>query len=221
MVPWAVIPALREGRAIGDVVAAALNGRCHGVVVVDGGSRDGTVAAAQAAGAQVVGEMRPGYGRAVMTGIDVARAAGADAFAIFDGNGTIAGDDVDRVIDLLSGGTQLVVGCRASDQLRLLQRLGNRFAVGLIARAYGVRYRDVGSLRAITAEALDALQLDEMGHGWPLQLQLRAAARGLHVRQLPICVRTRRSRSKVSGTVRGTARASMAFLRVLATEMAQ
>jgi glycosyltransferase involved in cell wall biosynthesis len=217
---WAVIPTLQERNAIGKVVDDLVGGTFGGIIVVDGGSSDGTPEAAREAGARVIIEPRSGYGRAVMSGVGAARAAGADAFAIFDGNGTIVADDVQRVVaELAAGGVDLVVGCRDGAELRPLQRLGNRFAVELIARFYRLQYRDLGSLRAITAPALSALELDELGHGWPLQLQLRAAARGLRVSQLPISLGRRRSRSKVSGTVRGSVRASLAFLRVLSTEL--
>ena len=217
---WAVIPTLQEQRAIGDVVRSVLAGSCAGVLVVDAGSTDGTVTAARDAVARVLVDARRGYGRAVMTGVEAALAHGAEGFAIFDGNGSITAGDVERVIaPLVAGDADLVVGCRPGEQLRPLQRLGNAMAVGLIARAYGLRYRDLGSLRAISAAALLALELDELGYGWPLQLQLRAAARDLRVSQLPIALRPRRSRSKVSGTVRGTVGASLTFLRVLSTEL--
>jgi hypothetical protein len=62
------------------------------------------------------------------------------------------------------------------------------------------------------------LGLDEPTYGWPLQLQIRAAKLGLRVSDVPITVQPRKGRSKVTGTVRGTAGASLAFLRLLATE---
>jgi glycosyltransferase involved in cell wall biosynthesis len=50
----AVIPVLNEEGAIGPTVAGIPRDAVGRVIVVDGGSRDGTVAEAQAAGAEVV-----------------------------------------------------------------------------------------------------------------------------------------------------------------------
>jgi glycosyltransferase involved in cell wall biosynthesis len=55
-----IIPALEEEAAIGSVVRAISRELVHGVLVVDNGSRDGTAAVAQAAGAPVMQEPQRG-----------------------------------------------------------------------------------------------------------------------------------------------------------------
>ena len=55
-----IIPALDEEAAIGRVVRAISRERVHEVIVVDNGSRDGTAAVAQAAGATVIQEPQRG-----------------------------------------------------------------------------------------------------------------------------------------------------------------
>jgi glycosyltransferase involved in cell wall biosynthesis len=217
---WAVIPALDERTAIADTVHALVSGLCDGAIVVDGGSRDGTPELARDAGARVVREPRRGYGRAMMRGAVEAERAGAEALLMLDGNGRVAMDDIARVLaPVAAGEADLAVGSRPGASLSLAQRLGNALSVQLIRAATGVCYRDVGSVRAVRAESLRALELDEPTYGWPLQLQVRAAKRGLRVHDVPVSVRARRGgRSKVSGTLRGTAGASLCFLRVLASE---
>ena len=59
-----IIPALDEEAAIGSVVRAISRELVHEVIVVDNGSRDGTAAVAQAAGATVIQESQRGYGAA-------------------------------------------------------------------------------------------------------------------------------------------------------------
>ena len=59
-----IIPALDEEAAIGSVVRAISRELVHEVIVVDNGSRDGTAAVAQAAGATVIQEPQRGYGAA-------------------------------------------------------------------------------------------------------------------------------------------------------------
>lgn len=215
---WAVVPVLDEVDAI-EGALAALPDSVRGAVVVDGGSTDGTAEAAERAGATVVTERVRGYGRAVMRGVEVARARGAGAYLVFDGNGTAARADLERVLaPVLDGTAELSVGVRPAASMRPAQRLGNRFATEVVARRWGVRFGDVGAIRAVTDGALARLALDELGYGWPLQLLARAAARGIATAQIPVVPRPRRGASKVSGTVRGTAGASSTFLRLLAVE---
>jgi glycosyltransferase involved in cell wall biosynthesis len=213
----AVVPVLGEAAAIGALVAELYAAGFDGAIVVDGGSRDDTAARARAAGAEVVVEPRRGYGRALMAGIAAARRRGAHTLTFLDGNGTVAGAQAAQVLaPVARGDADLAIGCRSPAGLRPLQRLGNRLAIEVIERAHGVRYADIGSVRAITTAALDALAPDEPAYGWPLQLQLRAAAARLRIAQVPVALRPRRSRSKISGSLRGRLGASTTFLRLLA-----
>ena len=59
-----MVTALDEEAAIGSVVRAISRELVHAVMVVDNGSRDGTAAGAQAAGATVIQEPQRGYGAA-------------------------------------------------------------------------------------------------------------------------------------------------------------
>ena len=216
---WAVIPVLNEREAIRETLEVLLPELCEGAVVVDGGSEDGTPRIAEEAGAEVVSEPRRGYGRAMIRGTERAERRGAEAVLLLDGNGRVGADMLRRVLaPIVDGEVDVTVGSRAGAELRPVQRLGNALSVGVIERTLGVRYRDIGSVRAATIDAMRRMELDELTYGWPLQLQIRAAKRGLRVRDVPITLGPRRGRSKVAGTMRGTAGASVAFLRLLATE---
>src|SRR5713101_8137306 len=78
-----IIPALDEEAAIGGVVQAVSRELVHEVIVVDNGSRDGTAAVAQAAGATVIQEPQRGYGSACLAGARTARQA--DILVFLDG----------------------------------------------------------------------------------------------------------------------------------------
>jgi len=219
---WAVIPAFNEREGIARAVHDAPWDLCQGVVVVDGGSDDGTPDVARAAGAEVVAERRSGYGLAMTRGIERARAQGADAFVCFDGNGAARPRDVRGVLEAVTErGAEVAIGSRDLSTLRPAQRVGNGLAIWAIERKYGVRFADVGAIRAFTDDALRKLALREMSYGWPLELMVRSAKLGLHTEDLAVEMRPRRGRSKVSGTLAGTAGATRCFLRILATELAR
>src|SRR5690242_9349136 len=107
----AIIPALHEEGAIGAVVLALPRALVERVIVVDNGSRDGTAAAARAAGAEVVPEPRRGYGFACMAG--VAAAPEAEVFLFLDGDGSDFAEDAGELLaPLLAGRADLVLGSR-------------------------------------------------------------------------------------------------------------
>jgi hypothetical protein len=202
-----VIPALDEEEAIGAVVAE-IPAIVDDVIVVDNGSRDRTAEAARAAGARVVSEPRRGYGHACLAGI--AAAAGADVLVFLDGDRSdYPAQLVDVVAPLLEGRADLVIGSRSRGRREAGAHpwhavLGTRLCVGLMNRLAGSRATDLGPFRAITAEALRRIDMRDRGYGWTVEMQVKAARRGLRVTEVPVDYRPRIGRSKISGTVRGT-----------------
>jgi len=66
--------------------------------------------------------------------------------------------------------------------------------------------RDIGPMRAARRDALVALGLRDRRFGWPLEMVVRAAHAGWRISEVPVPYAPRQGRSKVTGTVRGTAR---------------
>jgi hypothetical protein len=202
-----VIPALDEEEAIGAVVAE-IPAIVHDVIVVDNGSRDRTAEVARAAGARVVSEPRRGYGHACLAGI--AAAGGAEILVFLDGDHSDhPAQLVDVVGPILEGRADLVIGSRSRGRREPGAHprhavLGTRACVGLMNLLAGSRATDLGPFRAITAEALRRLDMRDRTYGWTVEMQVKAARRGLRVVEVPVDYRPRIGQSKVSGTVRGT-----------------
>jgi hypothetical protein len=93
--------------------------------------------------------------------------------------------------------------------------LENRL-LGLACRLlFGVPLTDLGPFRAIRRDVLLALGVTDRGSGWPLEMIGRAGRLGLRVVEVPVRYRPRAGgRSKVSGSVGGTVRASIAMAAV-------
>jgi glycosyltransferase involved in cell wall biosynthesis len=217
----AIIPVLDEEAAIGQVLAAIPRDWVDEVIVVDGGSRDGTVAAANAGAARVLVEKERGYGRACARGALAAVERGASVLVFLDGDGGDRPEAIPSLVQpILENKYDFVIGSRTrgvDDQrsIGLHQALAGRAIGAAIGCLYGVRYSDMCAFRAIRADALQSLGMREMSYGWNLEMQMRAARAGLRILELPV-PRGRRlaGRSKVAGTVRGTFKAGM---RILAT----
>ncbi len=209
----AVIPALDEEGSIGDVVRGVME-HVDAVVVVDNGSRDRTPSIARAAGAIVVTEPQRGYGAACLAGVKRARELGARTILFLDGDGS---DDPSEAPLLLgpidSGRAELVLGVRTrrsteAGAMTPVQRFGNWLAP-LLMRFVGVSYRDMPPFKAITVEGLDRLALRDTGMGYIIEMLLNAHTEKLVVVEVEVkCRRRRVGVSKISGTVRGTVRAS-------------
>ncbi|MFV1958606.1 MAG: TIGR04283 family arsenosugar biosynthesis glycosyltransferase [Planctomycetota bacterium] len=216
-----VIPALDEEQAIGRVLAE-IPSSADDVVVVDNGSTDATARVAAAAGARVVTQARRGYGSACLAGIAALRRP--DVVVFLDADHSDHPDEMERLlVPIARGEADLVVGSRvlggaARGSLTLPQRLGNALACALLRLLYRVAYTDLGPFRAIRRAALEDLALDDRDYGWTVQMQARAARRGLRATEVAVSYRPRIGRSKISGTLRGVVGAGTKILVTIARE---
>src|SRR5690348_4082610 len=125
-----VIPCLNEAENIEECVGRAFavlseHGIDGEVLVVDNGSDDGSAELARAAGATVVDEPRRGYGRAYLTGFEVAR---GEYIIMIDADLTYDFGEIPRFVDELDNGAELVMGNRLRDiqpgAMSLTSRIG-------------------------------------------------------------------------------------------------
>jgi len=216
-----IIPALNEEEPITDVVRACLTTGLSGeVIVVDNGSSDRTAERAHAAGARVVSEPVPGYGRACAAGVR-ALAADCDLVVFLDGDGSDCPELMPQLVEPIRRGQQdFVIGSRTRGErepgsMNFQQVFAGRAAGWLLRLLYGVRYTDMCPFRAIRRDALDRLGMKELTYGWNLEMQMRAARARLRILEVPVNHRCRTGgESKVSGTLRGT---FVAGVRIIAT----
>jgi glycosyltransferase involved in cell wall biosynthesis len=176
-----VIPVLDEEGAIGSVVTAIPRDWVDQIIVVDGGSRDRTVAVAEAAGARVVVETARGYGRACATGAAAAAEGSAQVLVFLDGDGSDAPEVIPSLVQpILDGEFDFVIGSRTrgvreKGSMGAHQALAGYVIGAAIGLLYGTRYTDMCAFRAIRAGSLLRLGMREMTYGWNIEMQMRAA----------------------------------------------
>ena len=198
-----VLPVLDEAAAIPGVLATFPAG--YRPIVVDNGSSDGSDAIAAELGATVVREPQRGFGAACFAGLS---AASSEVVCFMDCDGSLDPAELDLVSGpLLGGDADLVLGTRIAEAgaWPLHARIANR-ALGLMVRRRAGRLTDIGPMRAARREPLLALGLRDRRFGWPLEMVLKAADAGWRIVEVPVSYRRREGRSKVTGTVGGTAR---------------
>jgi glycosyltransferase involved in cell wall biosynthesis len=214
-----VIPALNEAESIAQVLSNIPQDFSAEVLVVDGGSRDCTVAIAQAAGAKVIHESRPGYGMACARGVSEAI---GDLVIFMDADGADDPRCIPKLAAPLQNGTaDLVLGSRLSGIIERgampwHQYAGNWLSALLIRKLYRIRITDLSPFRAVDRNKLQAIKMQEMTYGWPTEMIVKAAQFGWRIQEIPVVYHPRLGgRSKISGTIRGTVMATYFILRTI------
>jgi len=212
-----ILPVLNEAAALPWVLDRMPSG--FEPIVVDNGSSDGSGALAARLGALVVNEPRRGFGAACFAGLLAAEAA---IVCFMDADGSLDPRELREIaIPVLEGEADLVLGARrptTRTALPLHARVANRALAVELSRRTGLRLHDLGPMRAARRADLLALRLADRRFGYPLEMVTRAADAGWRVAELDVAYapRTAGSRSKVTGTVRGTVRTVRDMSAVLA-----
>lgn len=186
------------------------------IIVCDNGSTDRTAEIARAGGAQVVLETQPGYGAACQAALDAAPEQ-TDIFVFVDADYSVVADELPELIHPVINGADLVIGSRTLGHcergaLSLPQRYGNHLASVLIGLFWRARVSDLGPFRAITKEALRAIDMQDRQFGWTVEMQIRALQLSQTMVEIPVSTRKRVGKSKISGTVKGVIGASRGIL---------
>src|SRR5579871_2900418 len=189
-----LMPCLDERETVAVCVAKARSylersGTSGEVLVVDNGSSDGSVQAAEQAGARVAHERRRGYGNALRTGIVAARGR---YIVMADADDSYDFSALDPFLASLREGADLV--------------MGNRFQGGIAPRAMPPLHRYLGNpvlsgigrlffrspvgdfhcgLRGFRRDAILALGLATEGMEFASEMVVRATVEGLVIREVP------------------------------------
>ena len=164
------------------------------VLVVDGGSTDGTIEFFEARGVQVIRQQRRGRGEAFRLAVRDAR---NDFLVFFSPDGNEEPADVPLLVDGLTQGYDMVIGSRfmaggcSEDDDKFLfasRRWGNLTFTWLVSLLFarGVRFSDsINGFRAVTRAAFVRLRPDAEGYAIEFQMSIRALQLGLRILEMP------------------------------------
>jgi glycosyltransferase involved in cell wall biosynthesis len=207
-----IIPTHNEAQAIGRVLADLPADMVTEVLVVDSNSTDGTDEIAETMGARVLHEPRRGYGRACLTGL--ANVDSPDVVVFLDGDYSDRPDELPLLLaPILEGKADITIGSRLAKQnvpgaMQWHSAIGNRLAAAMIRVLYGQSISDLGPFRAARADVLRQLALEEDTYGWAVEMILKGSLGGFRIAEVPVSYHPRIGKSKISGTLRGTAGAA-------------
>jgi glycosyltransferase involved in cell wall biosynthesis len=204
-----VIPTLNEERNLPHVFGALPAG-LHEVVLVDGGSVDGTVAVARQLRPDVVvvQQTRTGKGNALACGF---AACTGDAIVMIDADGSTDPTEIHRFVQALVDGAEFAKGSRFgegghSDDITPLRRVGNEGLNLIVNKLFGTKFTDLCYgynafwRRVVPVMELPAAGLPpapdgrkQWGDGFEIEtmINIRVASSGLRVREVSSIERLR------------------------------
>jgi glycosyltransferase involved in cell wall biosynthesis len=197
-----VVPAMNEALNL-SVVLPQLP-EVHEVILVDGGSVDGTIASARRAlpGIIPVQQARKGKGNALAAGF--ARVTG-DIVVMFDADGSADPLEIERFVEALTDGADFAKGSRftaggGSADITPIRKLGNLFLNTLFNMGFKSRYTDLCyGYNAFWADMIPLLDLPDhtmpapangkmlWGDGFEIEtvINCRFAAAGARITEVP------------------------------------
>jgi glycosyltransferase involved in cell wall biosynthesis len=162
------------------------------VIVVDDGSHDGTAKAASAVGALVVNHpMNRGYGEAIKSCFEAAKANAADVLLILDGDGQHNPDEIPQLLaPILKGEAELVIGSRfltSEHNIPPYRRFGISVITFLWNLGSKVKVSDAQSgFRAYSKKIFEILPLSEKGMSISIETLEEARRKGGIIKEVVI-----------------------------------
>lgn len=192
-----VVPTRNEAANLPTVLARIPDE--HEVVVVDGGSIDGTVDVVRRVrpGAIVLQQTRRGKGNAMVCGF---QAATGDVVVMLDADGSADPAEIERFVAALIAGADFAKGSRylrggGSDDLTRLRSLGNKLLSGLANLLYARRFSDLCyGYNAFWRDLVPMLELPattgtepRWGDGFEIEavINCRMAGHGVRIEEVP------------------------------------
>lgn len=212
-----IIPAFNEEVSLPSVIKD-IPSFVDEIVVTDNGSTDNTFEVAKRCGATVLKESEKGYGAACLKAIDYIKDKSYDIVVFLDGDYSDFPEEMKLVIEpIINNDYDLVIGSRMIGKREkgamLPQALfGNWLSAFLIKLFWNYKFTDLGPFRAIKYSSLIKLNMQDRNFGWTVEMQIKAAKQKLKTTEVPVSYRKRIGKSKVTGTLSGTVKASLKIL---------
>ena len=196
-----LVPTYNEAETIVDVVERYREEGFDDVLVMDGGSTDGTQDLASEAGARVVEQSGSGKGQAVREAMGY---IDRPVVLMVDGDSTYRPDEADRMLEpIFEGRAEHVIGNRFADMrpgaMTRLNQTGNRIINRVFRYIHGTNLVDILSgYRAFTRESFEKLDLAADGFGIETEMAVECVKHSVRVDVVPITYEPRPEESETN-----------------------
>lgn len=183
-----LLPTLNESSTIGEIVSQFRDRGYENVLVVDGGSTDGTREIARERGARVVVQSGEGKGQAIREAMGHVE---VPYVLMLDGDGTYDPADAERMLDPLAAGYEHVIGDRFADidpnAMTRFNEVGNRLINRSFRTIHGADYADILSgYRAFTTDSFERCSPSADGFTIETELAVECVKQGIDTTVVPV-----------------------------------
>ena len=214
-----IIPAYNEAKSIAKVIKD-LPTFVDEIIVVNNNSTDATAKNAEAAGATVLSEPKPGYGNACLKGIEYLnqQKSDTDIVVFLDGDYSDYPEELTKIIaPIIKKNVDFVIGSRVKKlrekgAMQPQQIFGNWLATSLMRVFFKSKFTDLGPFRAVKFDTLMCLKMKDPTYGWTVEMQLKILKQRFSYEEIAVKYRNRIGVSKVSGTLKGSIFAGIKIL---------
>ena len=146
------------------------------IIIVDGGSTDGTVEKAREMGFKVIKQKIPGHGGAILTGIEEST---GDKIIIFGSDGSNETSEIPQLVEKSLEGFDQVTTSRfgktsINEDAGVIDGFGNKMFTAITNIFFHGQFTDtLSSSRAFTKKAWDEIKFDAFGLDSVLQMSIR------------------------------------------------
>ena len=172
-----VIPTLNEIDGMKQVISKINHDWVDEILIVDGGSTDGTIEEAKKQNINVLMQTTKGsHGAAIL---DAFNSSDADYLLMFGADGNNEPEEIPKMLSKIKEGYDQVINSRFSktsknDDAGLIDGFGNRMFTFFANLFFGGNLPDtLSSSRAITKKAWDEIKMDELGLSNVYQISIR------------------------------------------------
>lgn len=192
-----VLPTLNEENTIGICIDKILdvfksNG-INGEIIISDSSDDKTPKIAAERGAKVVKSLKKGYGNAYIEGFKHAKGS---ILVMGDADNTYDFYEIPKfIMPLRENEADFVIGNRFGGGIldgampKLHKHIGNPLLTKILNILFGMKISDAHcGLRAFTRKAWESMDLMTGGMEFASEMVIKAAKRGLRIKEVPICL---------------------------------
>jgi glycosyltransferase (TIGR04182 family) len=196
-----LVPTYNEAETIVGVVEGYRDEGFDDVLVMDGGSTDGTQSLATEAGARVEQQRGDGKGQAVREAMEY---IDRPVVLMVDGDSTYRPDEADRMLEpIFEERAEHVIGNRFADMrpgaMTRLNQTGNRIINRVFRYIHGMNLVDILSgYRAFTRESFEKLALSADGFGIETEMAVECVKHSVRVEVVPITYEPRPEESETN-----------------------
>ena len=195
-----IVPTFNEELNVGHVLGA-LPGEIDEIILVDGGSTDGTVEKAKSLipEIRVIQQARKGKGNALIAGFN---SASCDRIVAIDADGSMDPAEITSFVEAMEAGAEYVRGSRflpggGSTDITRLRTMGNHFLNRVANIFFHTQYTDLCyGFNAMTKSSVHALGFPDpfdaslgriWGDGFEIEtmMSIRAVKAGLRIAEVP------------------------------------